>query len=85
MTIGTAANLAGGGQVSTGDPLADLGYFTATYAEPGAAPTPMDAAIFCEAMYKRWLHGERPGDDFAPTLQEGVPTLLRAASSFARN
>jgi aminoglycoside phosphotransferase (APT) family kinase protein len=109
-----------------GDPLADLGYFTATYAEPGAAPTPMDltpvtretgypsrveliaryaqqlpldlsqlhwyqtlalwkAAIFCEAMYTRWLHGERPGDDFAPTLEEGVPTLLRAASSFARD
>jgi len=43
------------------------------------------AAIFCEAMYTRWLHGERPGDDFAPTLEEGVPTLLRAASSFARN
>lgn len=109
-----------------GDPLADLGYFTATYAEPGATTTPMDltsvtrqngfpsreeltaryaqqlpldlsllhwyqalalwkAAIFCEAMYTRWLHGERPGDDFAPTLQDGVPTLLRAASSFAQH
>ncbi|MGO4384299.1 phosphotransferase family protein [Specibacter sp. RAF43] len=109
-----------------GDPLADLGYFAATYAEPGTEPTPMDltpvtrepgypsreellaryarqlpldlsqlhwyqalalwkAAIFCEAMYTRWHNGERPGDDFGPTLEEGVPALLRAASSFARN
>lgn len=25
-----------------GDPLADLGYFTATYAEPGSVPTPLE-------------------------------------------
>ena len=41
------------------------------------------AAIFCEAMYTRWLKGERPGDDFAPTLEAGVPALLDAAREFA--
>ncbi|MCU1480945.1 MAG: aminoglycoside phosphotransferase [Subtercola sp.] len=108
-----------------GDPLADLGYLTATYAEPGVESTPLElssvtrgpgflrrdelaslyqdqmkvglddlpwyqalalwkAAIFCEAMYTRWLDGERPGDTFGPTLEEGVPRLLDAASEFAR-
>ncbi len=107
-----------------GDPLADLGYLTATYATPGAAPTPMEltpvtrepgyptpdelvaryqeqlpsdlsalpwyqtlalwkAAIFCEAMYTRWLDGERPGDTFAPTLERGIPALADAAWGFA--
>ncbi len=105
-----------------GDPLADLGYLTATYAEAGSPSTPLDltpvtrlagfpnraelvelyrqsspldttalpwyqtlalwkAAIFCEAMYTRWLDGERPQDtDFAPTLDEGVPLLLAEAA-----
>jgi aminoglycoside phosphotransferase (APT) family kinase protein len=108
-----------------GDPLADLGYLTATYSTPGAARTPMEltpitrepgypsreelitryqqqlpgdhstlpwyqtlalwkAAIFCEAMYTRWLNGERPGDTFAPTLELGVPALADAAIGFAR-
>jgi aminoglycoside phosphotransferase (APT) family kinase protein len=103
-----------------GDPLADVGYLTATYTDgddeltpldlspvtrrPGyprasqiaeryAAATGMDlnplpwyealalwkAAIFCEAMYTRWLRGERPGDVFAPTLERGVPLLLERA------
>ena len=108
-----------------GDPLADLGYLTATYAEPGSSHTPLDlspitrlegfpsrvdlvhfycqsssldvtalpwyqtlalwkAAIFCEAMYTRWLDGERPHDTtFAPTLVEGVPILLREAAHAA--
>jgi aminoglycoside phosphotransferase (APT) family kinase protein len=108
-----------------GDPLADLGYFTATYAEPGSLVTPLEltpvtrergyftrlelideyhrrhpqldleplpwyqalalwkAAIFCEDIYTRWLRGERPGDDFAPTLETGVPTLLDGARAFA--
>ena len=108
-----------------GDPLADLGYLTATYAEAGSPPTPLDltpvtrlagfpdraaliesyrrnspldtnalpwyqalalwkAAIFCEAMYTRWLDGERPGDTgFAPTLKEGVPVLLEEAARAA--
>ncbi|MES2169800.1 MAG: phosphotransferase family protein [Actinomycetota bacterium] len=106
-----------------GDPLADLGYLTATYSVPGGIATPMDlttvtrepgfpsrahlveryqksmkldlsdlgwyqalalwkAAIFCEAMYTRWLDGERPGDTtFAPTLGLGIPALLEAAKS----
>lgn len=103
-----------------GDPLADLGYLLATYAQQGSPATPMEltsvtrqpgyptrselleryrsqhpldtaslpwyqtlalwkSAIFCEAMYTRWLDGERPGDDFAPTLEEGVPRLIAAA------
>lgn len=109
-----------------GDPLADLGYFTATYAEPGSPVTPLEltpvtrepgyldraqlieeyarqmpsldlsplpwyqalalwkAAIFCEDIYTRWRRGERPGDDFGPTLETGVPTLLAGARAFAK-
>lgn len=37
------------------------------------------SAIFCEDMYTRWLIGERPGDEFAPTLEEGVPQLIAEA------
>ncbi|WP_307785461.1 phosphotransferase family protein [Microbacterium hibisci] len=107
-----------------GDPLADLGYFTATYARPGVRPTPLElttvtrldgfpetselvdryaarhpldlsslpwyealaffkAAVFCEALYTRWLDGQRPGDTFGPTLEEGVPRLLEAAQERA--
>jgi aminoglycoside phosphotransferase (APT) family kinase protein len=107
-----------------GDPLADLGYLTATYAEKGSVATPLEltpvtrergyldrsglvarygermrldlsplpwyqtlalwkAAIFSEAIYTRWLRGERPGDTFGPTLEAGIPTLLREASAFA--
>lgn len=110
-----------------GDPLADLGYFTATYSVPEnttsspieltpvtrehgypsrediiaryGAETSLDlsglawyqalalwkAAIFCEAIYTRWLHGERPGDDFAPTLEEGIPAMLDQAAAFIDN
>jgi aminoglycoside phosphotransferase (APT) family kinase protein len=108
-----------------GDPLADLGYLTATYAEPGGPTTPLHlstvtrrsgyltsrelaehyaertgrdlralpwyqalalwkAAIFCEAIYTRWLKGERPHDTrFAPMLEGGVPALLEAAGRHA--
>ncbi|WP_062520810.1 phosphotransferase family protein [Demequina silvatica] len=38
------------------------------------------SAIFCEAMYTRWLDGQRPGDGFAPTLVTGVPALADAAA-----
>jgi aminoglycoside phosphotransferase (APT) family kinase protein len=103
-----------------GDPLADVGYLTATYTDGDGELTPLDlspitrlpgyprasqlaeryatatgldlsplpwyetlalwkAAIFCEAMYTRWLRGERPGDDFAPRLEHGVPLLLERA------
>lgn len=111
---------------TVGDPLADLGYLTATYAEPGSLPTPLEltsvtrepgylnrkqlvsryrermdlnldalpwyqtlalwkASIFCEAIYTRWLKGERPHDTvFGPSLKAGVPRLLEAARQFAR-
>lgn len=43
------------------------------------------AAIFCEAIYTRWLDGERPGDTtFAPTLIHGVPELLEQAHDILR-
>lgn len=108
-----------------GDPLADLGYLLATYAERDEAPTVMEltpvtreagyytraeiieryqahmsldlsalpwyqtlalwkAAIFCEAIYTRWLKGERPEDqNFSATLKQGVPDLLARARTFA--
>lgn len=107
-----------------GDPLADLGYLTATYASPGSIPTIMElspvtrdpgywareqivvryaqqsglsvealpwyqtlalwkSAIFCEAIYTRWLKGERPGDEvFGPSLAAGVPLLLEQAATY---
>ena len=110
---------------TVGDPLADLGYLTATYSEPGSFPTPLEltsvtrepgyltrdqlisryreqmhvdldalpwyqtlalwkASIFCEAIYTRWLKGERPGDTgFGPSLEEGIPRLLDGARRFA--
>lgn len=42
------------------------------------------SAIFCEAMYTRWLRGERPGDSFAESLEQGVPRLLDGALGYAR-
>jgi len=105
-----------------GDPLADLGYLIATYAEPGRPSNVMElttvtreegfasradlvrryrsasgldvselpwyealalwkAAIFCEAIYTRWLAGERPADTtFGPALERGVPQLLELAA-----
>ncbi|MGD8201539.1 phosphotransferase family protein [Ornithinimicrobium sp. W1679] len=108
-----------------GDPLADLGYVTATWSDPSWEPTVMDhatvtrdegwwhrtdlaqayaartgadldalpwyqalamwkSAVFCEAMYTRWLRGERPGDTtFAPRLERGVPGLLARARAHA--
>jgi len=110
---------------TVGDPLADLGYLTATYAEPGSVPTALEltsvtrepgylnreqlvaryrermdlnlgalpwyqtlalwkASVFCEAIYTRWLKGERPHDTgFGPSLEGGVPRLLEAARLFA--
>ncbi len=107
-----------------GDPLADLGYLTATYTDPNSIITPLHltpvtaqpgylrsddlvreyaehsqldlsylawyqtlamwkASVFCEAIYARWLNGERPGDTtFGPSLEAGIPALLRAAEGF---
>jgi aminoglycoside phosphotransferase (APT) family kinase protein len=110
-----------------GDPLADLGYLTATYTDSDSILTPLHlttvtaqpgflssdelarvyaehsaldlsglawyqtlalwkAAIFCEAIYARWLNGERPGDTtFGPSLEAGIPALLRAADEYRRS
>lgn len=106
---------------TVGDPLADLGYFLATYTQEESASIPLEltpvtryegyptreelaqrygaatgldlselrwyqalalwkSAVFCEAIYTRWLNGERPGDAFAPTLEQGVPALVRESA-----
>jgi aminoglycoside phosphotransferase (APT) family kinase protein len=109
-----------------GDPLADLGYLTATYSDADAQSTPLHlspatagpgylsraelaaeysdrtganlaalpwyetlalwkAAVFCEAIYTRWLKGQRPHDKtFGPNLAAGVPQLLAAARAAGR-
>lgn len=105
-----------------GDPLADLGYLTATYCDPSAPGSVMEistathqsgyldraqiatrysertgldvsalpwyqvlalwkSSVFLEAIYTRWTRGERPGDEFAPTLEVEVPRLLEIASA----
>lgn len=105
-----------------GDPLADLGYLTATYCDPSAPGSVMEistathqsgyldraqiatrysertgldvsdlpwyqvlalwkSSVFLEAIYTRWSRGERPGDEFAPTLETEVPRLLEIASA----
>lgn len=105
-----------------GDPLADLGYLSATYCDPGPVRSVMEistvtaqegfltreeiaqryagasgldvselpwyevlalwkASVFLEQIYTRWTRGERPGDWFAPTLEQGVPELLEVAQS----
>lgn len=43
------------------------------------------SAIFCEAMYTRWLRGERPGDAFAESMEQGVPQLLNKALEYSRH
>jgi aminoglycoside phosphotransferase (APT) family kinase protein len=105
-----------------GDPLADLGYLTATWCEPGSELHPLllttvtqrpgfptrvelieryaeetgrdtsrldwyqafalwKAAVFCEAIYKRYLRGER-ADDWSASLCDGVPRLLDVAAGY---
>lgn len=108
-----------------GDPLADLGYLTATYSDASSAGTVMEittatrepgyltseqlaeryaahtgfdvsdlpwyqtlalwkSSVFLEAIYGRWKRGERPGDEFAQTLEAEVPKVLEAALQLAR-
>jgi aminoglycoside phosphotransferase (APT) family kinase protein len=104
-----------------GDPRADLGYFLATYSEPGSTESliggsaatlaagfpskrelaeryervtgrPLErlewfvalalwkAAVFCEAIYGRYVRGElAAGDDSAAIFEEGVPRMAEAA------
>jgi aminoglycoside phosphotransferase (APT) family kinase protein len=105
-----------------GDPLADLGYLVATWAESQSDEHPLllttvtrrpgfptraelidryadrtgrdtanldwyqafalwKAAVFCEAIYKRYLRGER-ADDWSASLCDGVPRLLDVAAGY---
>jgi aminoglycoside phosphotransferase (APT) family kinase protein len=42
------------------------------------------SAVFCEAIYGRYLRGERGDDDpFGRSLERGVPALLEAAAAIA--
>jgi len=42
------------------------------------------SAIFSEAIYTRWLNGERPEDaTFGPTLGKGIPAILEMARGIA--
>lgn len=41
------------------------------------------AAVFCEAIYGRFLRGELDHDPFAERLGDGVPVLARAAAEIA--
>jgi len=104
-----------------GDPLADLGYLSVSWSQPGADEHPLllapvtaaegfpsrdelvaryaertgrdvsrlrwyeafalwKASVFCEAIYGRWLRGERD-DPWAGGLCDGVPRLLEVARS----
>ena len=39
------------------------------------------AAVFCEAIYKRFLRGER-ADEWTASLCDGVPRLLEVAAGY---
>jgi aminoglycoside phosphotransferase (APT) family kinase protein len=39
------------------------------------------AAVFCEAIYKRYLRGER-ADEWSASLCDGVPRLLEVAAGY---
>src|SRR4051794_4087283 len=105
-----------------GDPLADLGYLSVSWTEPGADDHPLllapvtarpgfpsrdelvaryaertgrdvsrlrwyeafalwKASVFCEAIYGRYVRGERD-DPWAGALCDGVPRLLEVARSY---
>lgn len=42
------------------------------------------SAVFLEAIYTRWQRGERPGDEFAPALEAGIPHALEIARELTR-
>ena len=67
----SAAELAQRYAEASGLDLSDLGWYRAL--------AYWKSAVFCEAMYTRYLAGERPGDDFAPQLEVGVPELAKRA------
>lgn len=99
--MATSAEAGAPGSVMQLSPVTSLpGYLTrAELAERYARSTGLDlsgigwyqvlalwkAAIFCEAIYTRWLDGERPGDTtFAPLMERGVPELLEQARGIVR-
>jgi aminoglycoside phosphotransferase (APT) family kinase protein len=50
--------------------------------EMAARGDPLADLGYCEAIYARWIRGERPYDrTFAPALEAGVPALLAAAEA----
>jgi aminoglycoside phosphotransferase (APT) family kinase protein len=60
----------------SGRPVADLGWYEALAL--------WKSAVFCEAIYGRYLRGERGADDpFGRSLERGVPALLEAAAAIA--
>ncbi|MBN9623449.1 MAG: phosphotransferase family protein [Actinobacteria bacterium] len=79
---------------TTGDPLADLGYLCAMWAEPDDPETPMaalskvtrgpealalwKAAIFLEGSYRRHREG-KSDDPYFARLDAGVPAMADAA------
>lgn len=42
------------------------------------------SSVFLEAIYSRWQAGERPGDEFAHTLEFEVPRVLECAQAITR-
>ncbi|MBP6686006.1 MAG: phosphotransferase family protein [Leucobacter sp.] len=42
------------------------------------------SSVFLEAIYTRWRAGERPGDNFAHTLEAAVPQILETARALTR-
>lgn len=42
------------------------------------------SSVFLEAIYTRWRRGERPGDEFGPSLEQGIPELLEAARALTQ-
>lgn len=56
---------------ASGESVGDLRWFETLALWKGA--------VFCEAIYARYLRGELGHDDFAARLDEGVPLLAQAA------
>jgi aminoglycoside phosphotransferase (APT) family kinase protein len=60
----------------SGRSVSDLGWYEALAL--------WKSAVFCEAIYGRYLRGERGQDDpFGRALEKGVPALLQAAAAIA--
>jgi aminoglycoside phosphotransferase (APT) family kinase protein len=72
----TREELAGRYEERSGRSVRDLGWYEALAL--------WKSAVFCEAIYGRYLRGERGDDDpFGRALERGVPALLEAAAAAA--